>query len=1000
MKCISCTILIFISFAVNAQLPNIGFTRYTTQQGLAEDNSIALLQDQRGLLWIGTGNGLSRFDGRFFKNYATTGLHGLTDLSIVCLTEDGDGAIWIGTQNGLNKLDPVTENITQYYEGRGKGTIPYKWCNYLFCDKEKNLWLSTEKGIAVYDKRINSFINYPISVYGKDENINKFISRIVEDSRGRFWLATSFGIKRFDRKTKTYTSYYYADAQKKDAHSYPIMSIVEDKEGVIWAGTWGGGLLKFNEALQRFEKQKAGNESFERFVISDIAPINIQSESCLLLATNNGLFLLHTIAPMHLDSLSLTTNINSLYADHQGNTWVSSGTGLYKLNRNSLSFQWISLPRNKKDPDVIFHIIPDIKKPSSVFYLSTVYGWWRFDKELQKITAVALPADPANLLGGINDWVSDEHGYWFTSVKGFGYYDLAHSQLKDLSRIITEKQAGTATGIMVRDLQGKFWISLNRNGILVYDATSGKTDLLFCNKKNPDNAVGEDIHDLKVGPDGAIYFTLRNGLYKVDTKNYSYHVLRPLESNDRVDANKISPDKICITNDGRLFVNSKLQIYELKGDKLLLRYPLKGYASMAINELRSNSIGRIWVNTSVGIFKTDTSFKQWIPLNKRLGWDETEKINDLLPNGKDEILFASTGKIGLLNDTLLPDQHVLPTPLILRFKHGETENYLPAGNPGAIDCDYKESVEIELGSVDFINEAENEMLYRLEGWDNEWKALKGRPFVRYEQLPPGSYVFSARQVSTNGVESNIVSVAFRIGNPFYTSWWFLTSLCILIAALIYLIYRYRLKKLIEMERLRTRIATDLHDDIGATLSSISMYSDALKQQVKEKLPHLEHVVDKIGENSRDMVNNMSDIVWAINPGNDDGGKLLHRIENYARDLCSVKNILTSFQMDDTLNQVSLPLEYRKNIYLVFKEALNNALKYAQATHIAIELKKDGNRFSMCLTDDGTGFDIGAENAGNGLKNMVERAKEINGETIIVSAKGKGTAVTFTCNLPR
>ncbi|MBK7214911.1 MAG: hypothetical protein IPH88_16805 [Bacteroidales bacterium] len=119
---------------------------------------------------------------------------------MVCPAEDKKGNIWIGTQNGLNKLDPQTEKITHYFEGTGKGTIPFKWCDYLYMDRSNNLWLTTEKGIALYHPESDSFENFPVTVTGQDDRINKFISRVLEDSKGRLWLTTSYGIKLFDRE--------------------------------------------------------------------------------------------------------------------------------------------------------------------------------------------------------------------------------------------------------------------------------------------------------------------------------------------------------------------------------------------------------------------------------------------------------------------------------------------------------------------------------------------------------------------------------------------------------------------------------------------------------------------------------------------------------------------------------------------------------------------------------------------------------------------------------
>lgn len=199
-----------------------------------------------------------------------------------------------------------------------------------------------------------------------------------------------------------------------------------------------------------------------------------------------------------------------------------------------------------------------------------------------------------------------------------------------------------------------------------------------------------------------------------------------------------------------------------------------------------------------------------------------------------------------------------------------------------------------------------------------------------------------------------------------------------------------------MERLRTRIATDLHDDIGATLSSISMYSEAIKTQLKENNPQLESVLNKMGENSRDMVNSMSDIVWAINPDNDDGGKLLQRIESYAADMCALKKIHLHFTADDKLKTVSFPLEHRKNIYLIFKETVNNAVKYSGAKNIFISLHLKAHELLLTIKDDGAGFDTNTVKKGNGLKNLELRAAEISGTLLVDSSPGKGTVISLIC----
>jgi signal transduction histidine kinase len=154
----------------------------------------------------------------------------------------------------------------------------------------------------------------------------------------------------------------------------------------------------------------------------------------------------------------------------------------------------------------------------------------------------------------------------------------------------------------------------------------------------------------------------------------------------------------------------------------------------------------------------------------------------------------------------------------------------------------------------------------------------------------------------------------------------------------------------------------------------------------------------MGEISRTMVTGMSDIVWAINPLHDDMKKMLQRMQMHAAELCAVKDVVLHVEADETARHLKPGLEQRKNIYMIFKEALNNSLKYAQCKNIRLTLKQINNRFVMQLGDDGTGFDPGRELSGNGLQNMKRRADEIGGTLVINSGPGKGTLVELTVKI--
>lgn len=994
-------ILFFLSCKLvwgQSPLPEFTFETYTTANGLTDNKTGALLQDSRGFLWIGTANGLNRFDGKIFKQYNSFGKNGLTDLTINCLTEDSEGNIWIGTVNGLNKLNPFTETITHYYEGKGPGTIPYKWCNYLYTDKNKNLWLTTEKGIALFEPKTNSFNNFPVSVHGADAKINKFITRVLEDSKGRFWLATSFGVKLFNRDNTTYRSFHFAEPRGQTVFDNALISLVEDSSQVIWASTWAGNLLRYNPANEVFEKTTIENLPGTNHFIPSIIQVKRGEKFSLLFPANNKLYFLNQLNNKYvaeLVQLNMQQKTENSYAkllsDNQGNIWAS-GNGLCKLRPEEFAFHPALIDADTKPP--VYHIVPDIKEPENIFYLSTTEGWWKYNAATGNISHWQLPEDENSLLKNINAWQSDGRGYWFTSERGFGYYDIYNNRLNDLSSNIKENSGQVNTGYVAIDGENKIWATMRRSGILVYNPATKKTAELFADTVKANNTIGISASDLQYH-NGTIYCCVGYKLYRINAADYSYKIIPAPVFEEKIDKGRIGPFKMMLTKDNRILFSSSLRIYELRNDSLITVFPSEGLSSFSIDNITGDKAGNIWVTTSKGLFKTDASFKKWISIPASAD-GEDEGFSEINTNRPGEIIFNGRGKIRTLQVSLLSKRAVPPVVIINRIKYGEKQNYFVSLHPVHIRSSFKDAIEIELSAIDFTNE--NKILYRLDGWDNNWKELTGTSVIRYEQLPPGDYTFKTKSANTEGDESKETVLNFTVVPPFYRTWWFISLAALLITAALYLIYRYRLQKAVEMEKLRTRIATDLHDDIGATLSSISMYSQAVKNQLKEKNPQLENVLDKMGENSRDMVTSMSDIVWAINPDNDDGEKLIKRMENYATDICAVKNIQLHFTADEKLTTTVLPLEHRKNIYLIFKEAVNNAVKYSGAQNVRVRLSLQNKNLSLIIKDDGNGFDEATVKKGNGLKNLQTRAEEIKGTIAVDSHEGKGTTVSLVCTV--
>jgi len=215
------------------------------------------------------------------------------------------------------------------------------------------------------------------------------------------------------------------------------------------------------------------------------------------------------------------------------------------------------------------------------------------------------------------------------------------------------------------------------------------------------------------------------------------------------------------------------------------------------------------------------------------------------------------------------------------------------------------------------------------------------------------------------------------------------ALLILTASFAY--YSYRTRQQLKVQKLRNKIASDLHDDVGSTLSSISMFSQMAQQQSKETIP----LLDSIGDYSRKMLDAMADIVWTINPENDQFEQIILRMRNFAYDLLGTKNIEFEFDADEDVTNMKLSMDVRKNIYLIFKEATNNMAKYSGADQALFSIKNEKNNLIMVIHDNGKGFNMSQATSGNGLRNMRKRAEEMGADLTIESGSGKGTTIELS-----
>jgi signal transduction histidine kinase/ligand-binding sensor domain-containing protein len=975
----------------------ISFDNLSVKNGLSNNLVQCLLQDSRGFLWAGTANGIT------FKQYKQVpgNVNSLPGNHINNLCEDTAGNIWIGTSSGLSRFNMAAEIFTNFMPGSN--------C-HVYTSKQGTTWISNNNRLSRYNPAQNSFTHYPVDL-GQQRGItrNHNIRAAYEDSRKRLWLPTSFGVKLFNPATGTFTSFHFPEQQRALAQN-AVIAVKEDAGGGIYACTWGAGLLRFNEQNNRFEMIPIaaivpGTIDFFLNVVQDLLIDGpdawLATEQGLIKARAEDLqrqtvinnYHLYTHNPVNDRSLA-SNNLFSLLKDKAGCIWIAA-KGISRCDPMKQQFVTVTNISDKgKLLGPTAFVADRTGTPGS--YLFGSYNLYGAEYNTARLTCYNAEPYIHNPAFGSVIWdiAAGKNGYWLASTNGL--IQLNHA--KKIIRRYPIQPGNNATASerlwkVYEDSYGLVWAATVRHGVSLLNPATGSISHFFSRQHEPNSlfnayttAFFEDRqHNIWFGANRLLY------QYQRSSKTFLVYPLRYAEQGIN------QPRPFMQDAAGNIWLASEAGLFKFTAAQKLQPVVSAGNPELNNGQCVTTDLqGNIWLGTNAGLFRYDTALKKLTKYTTGNGLESNENINSIATMPDGSILLGGDGYITRFDPLLLKSNTFVPPVVITKIQVNGKDTTTATSR---FSLPFHTSIGFEFAALNFSNAEKNQYQYMLKGIDKEWIAAGNQRTVLYGELPPGRYEFMVKGSNNDGVWNNSPAVfRFLIPVPWYRTWWFITLVIAAIAALLYLAYRYRLGQLLQMERMRTRIATDLHDDIGATLSSISMYSDAVKKQLKGEKPQIENILDKMGESSREMVTGMSDIVWAINPGNDEGEKLVKRMENYAADICAIRNISLHFSADEKLMQTILPLEHRKNIYLVFKESVNNAVKYAAAKNIHVQLSCNGKKITLLVMDDGKGFDAALIRPGNGLKNLQLRAAEIKGILTVQTSPGKGVAVQLSCHI--
>ena len=431
----------------------------------------------------------------------------------------------------------------------------------------------------------------------------------------------------------------------------------------------------------------------------------------------------------------------------------------------------------------------------------------------------------------------------------------------------------------------------------------------------------------------------------------------------------------------------------------LTDYPQLFQHELSIQQQNGAGLYKDWLcvvlPTHIYFLNTVSGKQKELIFNEDFKWQISQFNSRPLVNDRGEMILMSSVNRGFLvfNIDSVPDP-ATPKAVYLSFIKLDNRNLILDSviKRKGLTLKYNKynSIQIGFSSYSFFDPRKITYDYTLyKGGDTVWNTIEGKPELTLSELSSGEYQLLVRAGNGFGDYSKqVTAFSIVVIPPFWQTWWFRILIMTVIGFVFYGIYRYRLQQLNRLQKIRNNIASDLHDDIGSTLNSISIYSEVAKQQAGKEIPAL----DLIGINSRKIIESMSDIVWTINPENDSFEKIIVRMRSFAYQLLKAKKVEYTFEADEKLNSIALPMQVRKNFYLVFKEAITNLIKYSGATRVSILLTEENKAIVLQIRDNGRGIPINAETQGNGLMNMKRRAEEINANLNIRSADGEGTGI--------
>ena len=1016
---------------------------YTTADGLAHDHVRRIVLDSRGFLWFCTTQGLNRFDGQRFIEYSTR--DGLGSASVFDVLETREGDYWVATEAGVSRFargqvnrDGVARSPAgpaQLFTNHSVGTGAANIANVLYQDRAGRLLVGTNDGAVQIEEARDGRVTFRRLDLGFEgpPNGTLHVHAFLEDAEGSLWIGTSRGVMRRLPGGGNIVEHRLAPAGQPDY----VRALLQDKDGRIWVGHRFGLLAFVPESHKvvaarqapsaaRFAARDAGRFLDARQVPLPDAPgsayrydtaiggkgvrdVHAAPDGELWFAQIDGLghFDGRRFRVYSIDHGITGDALNTITPDANGSLWIGTDTnGASRLDRSGFTTYSIEKRAERGRVAAISE-----NRQGTLYVIDGHTGAINFFEDNRFVSVRSnVPESVARVSRGFRRIAIEDHrGDWWVPTAAGLYRFPAVDDVRQLARVRPRAVYTTRDGLtgdrvyhVFEDSRGDIWLGTNPSGQDVVTRWQRRTGSFQRYSTADGLRTATDVHfgaasAFAEDAAGNVWIGFSGG----GLARFAAGVFTFFTAADGVPAGELR--HLFFDSRGRLWIGSHTRGVSRADTPATARPQFRTYtvgdglASDSVRSIAEDHWGRIYLGTARGVDRLDPDTGRIRHFTTDDGLSNNEIYSALRDrhgalwfgtlNGVSRFVPQREGPAqppGILIDGLRIAGAVFPLPEL-----GVSAITTPAL------AARQNSLQIDVLSLGARVGGNRSYQYRLEGADGEWSDPTATRTVFYSNLAPGRYRFTVRAIDGDHQVSAIpAAVNFQILPPMWQRWWFLTAALLTVGVGAQALYRYRVRRLLELERVRTRIATDLHDDIGSSLSQIAILSEVVRQRVGGREESVREPLSQITGASSELMDTMSDIVWAIDPRKDHLSDLTQRMRRFCSDVFTARHIAFEFHAPEAARDIELGADVRRQVFLIFKESVHNVVRHSSCTRAAVTFSASREQISLRITDNGTGFDTARQGDGHGLSSMRKRTQELGGTLQVVSKDAEGTTVTL------